>query len=175
MHKSGVGLRREAVGICAQLAVRRAAGGAVSGAGSAVRLSRRKTGWLNGGGSYVRAWRVRWDGDCPPSPAHIGPAADIGAMRLAGFLRFCAVPASRNSSLAPLGPRRRSRSSARPQILVQDRDVDARGRCAGLPAAQGEGSKAEMSDPQITERAPLAWGGIGSGRRAFPLHMEELR
>ena len=46
----------------------------------------------------------------PPQVAKIG--AWKGAS-FASFLRFWAVAANRNSSLAPLGPRRRNRSSLR--------------------------------------------------------------
>src|ERR1700722_4315202 len=46
-------------------------------------------------------------------PPHVATRGVGGGMSLASFLRFWAVAANRNSSLAPLGPRRRNRSSLR--------------------------------------------------------------
>src|SRR6202040_3087197 len=52
--------------------------------------------------------------------AHATHAADVigggGATSLASRLRFCAIAASVNSNCAPLGPRRRNRSSRRMRL-----------------------------------------------------------
>jgi len=63
--------------------------------------------------------RARWASAAAVSDAKLGSAphaAKIGAgkgMSFVSFRKFWAVAANRNSSLAPLGPRRRNRSSLR--------------------------------------------------------------
>jgi hypothetical protein len=51
-------------------------------------------------------------GEMSPFP-HVAKIGAGSGMSFASFLRFWAVAASRNSSLAPFGPRRRNRSSFR--------------------------------------------------------------
>ena len=54
-------------------------------------------------------------GDLSPSP-HVAKTGVGRGMSFASFLGFWAVAANRNSSLAPLGPRRRNRSSPRMRL-----------------------------------------------------------
>jgi hypothetical protein len=49
----------------------------------------------------------------PGSPPHVAKMGAGSGMSFASFRRFWAVAAKRNSSLAPLGPRRRNRPSLR--------------------------------------------------------------
>ena len=49
----------------------------------------------------------------PGSSPHVAKMGVGSGMSFASFRRFWAVAASRNSSLAPLGPRKRNRSSRR--------------------------------------------------------------
>ena len=49
----------------------------------------------------------------PGSSPHVAKMGAGSGMSFASFLRFWAVAANRNSSLAPFGPRRRNRPSLR--------------------------------------------------------------
>jgi hypothetical protein len=64
----------------------------------------RSSGWLHRSLSARQSWA---------SAPHVAKMGVGRGMSFANFLRFWAVAANRNSSLAPFGPRRRNRSSLR--------------------------------------------------------------